>query len=1265
MLREPYNLNPYNSTIDTSLVQPFSFVFSGDKLGAYQIQIAENNAKNNILYTSDIVVLDPPAYNGERVEATLPNIVQTNIDRNDGRIYYVYTLTDASVITGTDYILLSTSNQTTFTTENSFRVDLFKVDGNNLLILLETGIGINNIPVYYQCFSKGESSPLGNITFENKSASFSYYQLRLDNRKNPFNIQSGQTTDFIPYRVQIKNIVFQISGTSTLPERAEDKNYLYINLYNTEENQNKIVSPDAYFVENDGFVIYYLYLAAKLAPLQALVGRDLVWRVIQWEEITWNSSSPPTITGAKIENFVRNGQLIAKIITDGTLISSDLKYEIGALMPVLENYVVYSYNGHDATYTRHCLINNNIETQVQLRNVEGVPTLFIPFSYTYGVDLSEHSDKFAYAVIDNIYCLTGKITVDQENFFYKVPLTYKDEDGRTLINNAYYNYELIMKNGKEIDSFDETVTYTVYIPNLSNNPCPKFGTVIYNNGLPIFKQLAQFTYVEYSNGNVRGYTNALGSTGVTIPPAGTTYQLYSNFFNSNWFFFESRTLPVVVPQYYNDDDGQVAAWADLPGNHYKKRALKVSATYMQENLIPLRYYRWTFYNDQNELLDDSGEIYNSTLTYTLSPLTQNGTYRVKLTTVSQSNVVVEKESSISTSFSNTYDPTNKGEFIKDEHYIKVGWEADLSAMPAEESVYDKNGFGNRISVTDQYKDFALLNNNETLIYNTISGSSFAIEQNSFALRIGFVIEDNLEEYTQGQLIQFGFTSRPISLRKDGYVFSLDNNSTDLLNRTFGISDNPEDTAHVGEWLLWLEGTPRTAEECWWEEGLSDEPKYWVETSSNTNVYYYELIIYNNNSQSASVKLYRTPFMRGRLEISSTNNNNDINIPYNSLLYGNSSIKGRFGVSNGAEKNNVSLTGGDFVTMTLQGTDVPSISSDYVVYGAEESRWNGATVNSWVSSLDFSSINFNPKIYLFYTQISQKYNQNIIAPLGFGNKPSWENWEENQGDPTGQFMVLTFNDTLQSHKMATEEGTTISEYEVYRIKYPSEEEAENDENQIYMMFVGKVNLAENENLNASARIFFHDYTVENNGYYRYLIIPTGLTDGKYFKSMVFHTDWEGWSFMSIQPEGNHYTYIDRWIYLLNLESKGYSHVTNKVFHQGFNRYPKVSVGVTDYITSDMTGLIGEFHQIIDEEKKIYYNSYSNDNIERIYQWENFINDGHKILVKDYKGRAYIAQLDGNAMSFQDVASEILTTTSFNITQIDDVGNYPIFKVEGER
>ena len=287
MLREPYNLNPYNTTIDTSLVQPFSFVFSGDKLGAYQIQIAENNLTDNILYTSPFIILNPPAHNGDRIEATLPDIIQTNLNNSDGLIYYVYKLTlsesDKAWMATEQYnsqsgtIVLTYNGMTTPFADSSI---FARVNTNDFLILLHSGYGLT---VDVKCEYYNESNVLTH-EFDNHTLTFEQYQIKIDNRNHPFNNNNGtdDPIDFTNYKIQFHGINFTIAGESNIRTAV---GYLYLNLNATIDNI------EAYFTDNDNRVEYFLYDSTSIALLQNLVGYDLVWRIIQWEELVWNEDS--------------------------------------------------------------------------------------------------------------------------------------------------------------------------------------------------------------------------------------------------------------------------------------------------------------------------------------------------------------------------------------------------------------------------------------------------------------------------------------------------------------------------------------------------------------------------------------------------------------------------------------------------------------------------------------------------------------------------------------------------------------------------------------------------------------------------------------------------------------------------------------------------------------------------------------------------------------------------------------------------------------
>ena len=62
MIREPYSVVPYNSTIDTSIENNFSLIFNGDELESYQYEIFENNQGNLPLFSSEIIN-NPTIYN--------------------------------------------------------------------------------------------------------------------------------------------------------------------------------------------------------------------------------------------------------------------------------------------------------------------------------------------------------------------------------------------------------------------------------------------------------------------------------------------------------------------------------------------------------------------------------------------------------------------------------------------------------------------------------------------------------------------------------------------------------------------------------------------------------------------------------------------------------------------------------------------------------------------------------------------------------------------------------------------------------------------------------------------------------------------------------------------------------------------------------------------------------------------------------------------------------------------------------------------------
>ena len=1348
MLREPYNLNPYNSTIDTSLIQPFSFVFSGDKLGSYQIQIAENNTEGTVLYTSPLIEADE-IYDGDVVTAYLPSIVQTNINNGDGRFSYVYKLTTPGTyipLSGdtapefepdTYYIYVEEEDVYTpldeepsgWTTnfrsyfsyipasspmpENTSSIEFYyyhpsaidepsiddiikdareryifnttTIDIVNSRILTSTGRS-TSLPVVFVCKNAQNielSRGAGELNFE-------YYQIKVSKDKGLI-IDSDNIAS---YAMQIDSYVFDSLSFSSIA--GEDDMYYTINLKVMSTGVNPAPTNPLYYTL-PSIVQYYLYYPEGQTSLKDYVGKDLIWRVLMWEDKKGD-------TAPQVHNFVRNGQIIAYTYngSGSNPVPLNARTEIGVLMPIIETYEA------DTTHsvTRHCYINETAECIAWQEDTNWY--LYVPITHAFD-DYTVDSSDFKFAIIDNIYFTVGTIVTAEHPYdavsgldeYYKISITpmctvSATYGVRSLVSGQYYGYELIMDDGETRTFFDETVTYTKYSPKTFGHS-EKYQIVSYAKGVrgaislepPQYPYEGAYNYIyaQYSTGNVRGYVEAL-LTDIALEnneplfPIGGVYQLYSNFVFSNWNFFQSRQNPVVTLQYFNNGN---QTWSNLPTVDYSEREIKLKATYTQWDLIPIRYHQWILYNKLGEIVTDSGRIYDSDLSYSLSPLAEVENYTILLNIVSQNNVVTTVSTMLSTYFPLLFATTNTPEVNEESHYATILWDAALSASPSENSeLSNPQIYRNNINITSDYSDFQL--SEGVLIYDRISGNAFgnSIVLNNFSFRMGFTVDDNLEEYDMSDLLQMAFTQKDITLDKEGYLLKLkDGNSErwtiNLLNPTLGVGQYPTTESHRGEWLQWIDGD--------W-----DDSKYWVETSSNTSEFYYQLLIKGSETSGKSkASIIRIPYMRGKLtedNISTVEiegvDYTQITVPYNNLLIaaGASNCHMRFDSNVNTIREITEITDdGNGETMTITLTTLGVSSGQYVIYSSLPSNQNSynylASGSIGVDDSNYlNKFEFNPRINLYYTQLQSVYvdgdkptnitDKNWFGPIEDLEKPHWD-----QGI-LGKFILLDYNYNLQSHQggAAGNDSLAIYAYEVYRVKYATREDAEHSvekdggysvlgRKEIYTRYLGTVNLV-NEELISAAQIKFYDWSIENNGWFRYKIIPLGTTYEKILYSEAFKTDWYGWSFSSFEPSNGHYDIIERWNYYLNLETKGYSHVTNKVFHQGFNRYPKVSVGTTDYITSDMTGLIGEFKQTYDWDNMIGGNYYSDDTIERIYRWENFINDGHMILVKDYKGRAYIAQLDGGATNFQDVEREILSTTSFNITQIDDVSNYAIFK-----
>lgn len=1141
MIREPYNLNPYNSTIDTSKVNNFSFTFSGDELGSWNIEIAKNNTSPEIVYTSEEFVPEDVGYthiyDGDIVEGiTLPSTIATNTE-DDG--------------------------------------------------LLRSGSGNTYI-----------------LTVKDRSLSWS-----------------------TNLKIQIENYTFNITNVSDIADTYR---------------QLTITATPFPRLPVDTTVQYIAYdpTEAGTSEYFGTLGEDLIWRLKLYE---------PNKT---IQNFLRQGRFLQD--ASGRVIYSSLSYdntyEGEVSLPVLEN------SGDPVNTETHpvqigddlFIISNNGTT------AQAMITPSLNFTTSMASDFSNFAALLTsgenYLEIDNIIYEITSATLSSDNSY--IALEFQVLNGGTipLAEKTYYNYYIEFYSG--VAESEELINNTITVSEYAV-PTDSFGVIVGSNAVNVITTLWYYTY---SDGDVRAFytfENAITAT----PIRGLSYRLYSSFLYSNWYFFQSRKNPDLT---LTTQQG-----AAFPITNYNSRKLELHGTYSQASGIGVRYHTWKIdrvtSSGTTEILK-TDEIYNSNFNYTYEPLDDESSYVVTFTVVNQAGVETSISGDLTTQLNlQDIDAACTATVNSDNHTVEVTWLNGLGAEPEEEN----DDFGNRIGVGTTEQDVHIT---EQLTYSTISGGNVEIPKNEILVQTGFVVNDdakangNNKEFYNSDILTLGSQSGSVHFRKEGLNVKIENGSTwfKLLNDTDGQVDTgtaAKANYFIGKNYVWMDSA------TWKDTYL------WTETQSDTNCYYYQFIIGNGKVKGNRAAYWNTT--------SVSVNSQTITIPYNPLIDAATVSSLRVRIDNGTEgsENTVYTVSGKTSTATTMALTLNAAPTgtpaQVVVYDQAGSALLSQTFTIDTSAPYNRFILGHDTNYFFFTVSNGATDStfNGTAVLRFGEKPSWN---ENT-----MLINARFNGTLLSSRQE-DIGSSIDGYQVYRRKFrvlgsDGMTPIYDEENPIYTRLIGTFYLADEE-LTTAAKFKFIDWAAENRGVFDYVIVPISnttsvaatihtkkISDGIYEKVT---TDWYGWSFSSFDkfPTG-HYEPLERWLFKLNVETNGYSHQTNKIFHQGFNRYPKASIGVTNYITTNLSCLIGN----IDKELKrsVLYRArqgYTNDTIDKIENWEDFSNGSELVLVKDYKGRSFIGVIDGNTMSFQDIVVEILTRLSFNVTQIDDDANYKIFSVE---
>ena len=288
MIREPYGLNPYNTTIDTSVTNNYHFIFSGDELESFKIDLMENNTEEPIIYSSDNIHR-PGTFNNTLVDDIILPVPL--ISGNDGSIMREYKITWWRG----DLNLPFTAK--TFTINNYSISDFTRQNGV-----------LDGVPVIYLTFQTRyliqsfERTTRKNITFFDSSGNDigNITDISLDRTNTLFSLSYNPATygdilsyNFQDYVLNVENIDYYI--------KADGKSAITNGLMTLD--LDLVLAGDNYIGKSSGISYTLLHISNSTPQyseageitgynttyipevqnyLQTL-GKDLIWRIKMWE----------------------------------------------------------------------------------------------------------------------------------------------------------------------------------------------------------------------------------------------------------------------------------------------------------------------------------------------------------------------------------------------------------------------------------------------------------------------------------------------------------------------------------------------------------------------------------------------------------------------------------------------------------------------------------------------------------------------------------------------------------------------------------------------------------------------------------------------------------------------------------------------------------------------------------------------------------------------------------------------------------------------
>lgn len=253
------------------------------------------------------------------------------------------------------------------------------------------------------------------------------------------------------------------------------------------------------------------------------------------------------------------------------------------------------------------------------------------------------------------------------------------------------------------------------------------------------------------------------------PSAGMSYTILTDFIHTPLYFFKARTTPVVS---FTAIDNPITS-----------RAYTFNASYTQAEGTNIKYFIFNLYDNANEIIDTTNQVYSSNLTYSFdgflsgdySTLTPRS-YKLELIINNQDDVEISEELNINILYpAPSIDARPYVEFLEEKGGAQIGWAKNMQAIGA---VIGDYSFVADTPVTGQTA--LLLPDGSVLTYDEINNDPLVITEDST-----LVLETSLGLDRQGKIVGMIIDDvNEVHISIDGYNFVL----TDKNGNTLVLAD---------------------------------------------------------------------------------------------------------------------------------------------------------------------------------------------------------------------------------------------------------------------------------------------------------------------------------------------------------------------------------------------------------------------------------------------------------------------------------------------